>query len=137
MSYSKRAQDLARQLPTPEVKRPGMMLYFEEWKRIREKLNPDQIAELLSVVMFYGETGLDVSCNDMFVEFAFDLLKQKIDYDRDGYITGVWQRKYAAATREMDKRDRPSFEDWLEDEVMRYQARERIRASVRDRDNGS
>ena len=129
MGHSRRAQELAKQLPTPSTERPGMMFYFEDWKNICKQLNAEQVSEILDAVMTYGESGKYVKSDDTFVNLAFNLLRQKIDYDRDSYITSVWQGRYMAKTRHLSKANKPSFEEWLE---MQLENPEQIDAPIQE-----
>ena len=132
MGHSRRAQELAMQLPTPETNRPGMMIYFDDWDNLLDELQPEQALDLLRAIVFYGKTGQEVSCNDKFTQFAFKMLKPKIDYDRNGYITSVWQGRYMTDTRNMDTINKPTFEEWLEREISRYKTRAQFRMPRRN-----
>lgn len=100
-----------------EIKnRPGVMIYFDDFRPIIDFLNDEQIGFLLRAVLAYAETGeWIVKDDDSSVKFALNTLKPKIDRDAERYEQSIWQRKYAVYSHEARKHGKEpiSFEDWI------------------------
>lgn len=99
-----------------ESTRPGVMLYFDDFKAITGFLTNEQVGILVKAILSYAETGEWVSADcDTNVHFALSTLRSKIDRDGERYQRSVLQRRHAVYVREAQKRGTEplSFEEWL------------------------
>ena len=93
---------------------------------IQKSLTKEQSVNLLELVLQYGETGKEEEITDSMIAIAFGMLRSKIDYDRENYIIGVWQGRYAAYIKKHGKEAKPSFEDWMQKQLNNQDAEELI-----------
>lgn len=97
--------------------RPGVMLYFEDFKPIIDYLNDEQLGTLLRAILSYAENGewLGEDC-DGNVRFVLNTLRPKIDRDGERYERSVLQRRYAVYSREQQRsgKEPMDFNSWIE-----------------------
>ena len=97
-------------------KRPGVMIYFDDFRNIAEFLTNEQIGEFMKAVVDYAELGEEPSAElEHTVRFAIKSIRSKIDRDGEKYQLTVMQRRYAVYSRDVQKRggEPISFEEWL------------------------
>lgn len=97
--------------------RPGVMIYFDDFRPITDFLDDEQLGVLLRAVLSYAENGEWVGDDcDGNVRFVLNTLRPKIDRDAERYERSVLQKKHAVYSREQKKQGKEplSFDDWLE-----------------------
>ncbi len=97
-------------------KRPGVMVYFDDFRNIAEFLTDEQIGVFMKAVVDYAEFGEEPSAElEHTVRFAVKSIRSKIDRDGEKYQLTVMQRRYAVYSREVQKRggEPIGFEEWL------------------------
>lgn len=117
---------------TENKQRPGVMIYFDDFRPIADFLNDEQLGVLLRAVISYAESGewLADDCDNS-VRFALNTMKPKIDRDAERYEESIWQRKYAVYSRETRKQGKEpiAFEEW-------YSLRQMSEQRMLSADNG-
>lgn len=97
--------------------RPGVMIYFEDFKPIIDYLNNEQLGLLLKAILAYAENGewLGEDC-DGNVRFVLNTLRSKIDRDAERYERSVLQKRHAAYSREQKRNGKEpmDFDAWIE-----------------------
>lgn len=96
--------------------RPGVMIYFDDFRNIAEFLTNEQLGVFMKAVVDYAERGEEPPAElEQTVRFAVKSIRSKIDRDAQKYQTAVMQRRYAVYSREVQKRggEPISFEEWL------------------------
>ena len=82
------------------AKRPGMMIYFDDWAKIVDLLTPEQFKRLF-VLLMDGAQGADIAipADDQTVCMAYSLLHDKIARDAARYDKICEKRKAAINKR--------------------------------------
>ncbi len=90
--------------------RPGVMLYFDVFRPLLNRLDDKQCGQLLRMVIDYAEHGEVHDNPDPFLGMAFDLIRPKLDHDAERYEESREQRQYAVYCREKRKAGEPYME---------------------------
>lgn len=76
------------------AERPGMMLYFDDWKSLFSFISYEQLGRLLfAAIVYCTEEKEVVFSDDKVLEIAWAMLKPKLDRDADRYDAkvGGWE----------------------------------------------
>lgn len=88
---------------TTEKRTPsGVMLYFDDWRPLMQRLSVEEVGELVKAVMTFAENG-EIPTTTAMVGLAFDLLTPKITRDAENYHSKCVDNMYAVYCREADK----------------------------------
>ncbi len=87
--------------------RPGVMLYFDVFRPLLNRLDNEKSGQLLRAVIDYAEHGEVHDDLDPLTGMAFDLIRPKIDHDAERYEESREQRQYAVYCREKQKAGEP------------------------------
>lgn len=87
--------------------RPGVMLYFDVFRPLLNRLDNEKSGQLLRAVIDYAEHGEVHDDLDPLTGMAFDLIRPKIDHDAEKYEESREQRQYAVYCREKQKAGEP------------------------------
>lgn len=110
------------------AKRPGVMLYFADWRPIIGALDEKQGWKLVKAILQYAEDGESPELEDPIVRMIFAMLAEKVDRDGVSYQEKCRQREYAVYCRECDRRGetRLDYSEWvnhreISTDINRYQ----------------
>jgi hypothetical protein len=94
------------------AERPGFMLYFDTTPAL-DRLSDLEAGKLFKALLLYAQFG-EVSVLDGLAGFAFDLLRPRLDRDRQSYEDRCEKNRYTAYARETKRRgEEPmDFEGW-------------------------
>ena len=94
------------------AERPGFMLYFDATPAL-DRLSDLEAGQLFKALLHYAQFG-EVSALDGLAGFAFDLLRPRLDRDRQSYEDRCEKNRYTAYARETRRRgEEPmDFESW-------------------------
>lgn len=90
--------------------RPGVMLYFDVFRPLLNRLDDKQCGQLLRMVIDYAEHGEVHDNLDPLLGMAFDLIRPKLDHDAERYEESREQRQYAVYCRKQRKAGEPILE---------------------------
>lgn len=94
------------------AERPGFMLYFDATPAL-DRLSDVEAGQLFKALLHYAQFG-EVPVLDGLAGFAFDLLRPRLDRDRQSYEDRCKKNRYTAYAREVKRRgEEPAdFETW-------------------------
>ena len=97
--------------------RPGFLVYFDITPALY-RLSDVEAGQLFKALLHYAQSG-DVPALDGLAGFAFDLLRPRLDRDRQAYRERCERNRYVAYSREAKRRgEEPAdFEAWGEEEL--------------------
>ena len=76
--------------------RPGVMLYFDIMVAMK-RLKKEQKGDLFDAIMYYGRDGIEPDFHsDPFLQFAWDLIRPRVDADGISYQEKTNEGKYGA-----------------------------------------
>ena len=92
--------------------RPGFLVYFDITPALY-RLSDVEAGQLFKALLHYAQSG-DVPALDGLAGFAFDLLRPRLDRDRQAYRERCERNRYVAYSREAKRRgEEPAdFEAW-------------------------
>lgn len=99
------------------AERPGFMLYFDTTPAL-DRLSDVEAGQLFKALLHYAQFG-EVPTLDGLAGFAFDLLRPRLDRDRQAYRERCEKNRYVAYSREAKRRgEEPAdFETWRSSET--------------------
>lgn len=105
------------------AERPGFMIYFDIAPAL-SKLTDEEAGKLFKAIMDYATSG-NVHELDGICGFAFEVIRPRIDRDKEAYEEKCRKSSYSTYVRECKKRDEQamSYEKWLEslsNDIERY-----------------
>lgn len=77
---------------------PGVLLHFE-WMDSLQQLSHEQLGRLFLAILTYGKTGVVPEWDDRFLLFVWNVLRPRLDLDRERYAAIVEKRRAAANKR--------------------------------------
>ena len=94
------------------AERPGFMFYFDATPAL-DRLSDVEAGQLFKALLHYAQFG-EVPVLDGLAGFAFDLLRPRLDRDRQAYRERCDKNRYVAYSREAKRRgEEPAdFEAW-------------------------
>lgn len=97
------------------MSRPGLILYFGDWRAVARRLDMAQRGELVSSLMAFAETGELQEISDPMTAFAFDVFSEKVSRDAENYRVRCIKSAFSTYCRECKKRGETAlpFEEWL------------------------
>jgi hypothetical protein len=100
------------------AKRPGIMIYFSDWRAAVEELSNAELGQLLKAVLKFAERGQKPRGLSATVNFAFKSICEHIEKDGVKYDGIVLKRQYAAFVHEYPKfhptETPPTFDVWCD-----------------------
>lgn len=84
------------------AERPGFMLYFDTTPAL-DRLSDVEAGQLFKALLHYAQFG-EVPVLDGLAGFAFDLLRPRLDRDRQSYEDRCEKNRYTAYAREAKRR---------------------------------
>lgn len=115
------------------AERPGFMIYFDIAPALF-KLTDDEAGKLFKAIMDYATSG---TVHDLggICEFAFDVIRPRIDRDRAAYEEKCRKNSYTAYVREAKRKGNSflSYDEWLTHETNVHE-REQSLPNVHERD---
>jgi len=83
------------------AKKPGFMLYFEDYASLRETLSADELISVLDAMSNYSETGAlpDEEALSEAARICWRFVRPKLDRDARLYADKVEKRRNAANAR--------------------------------------
>lgn len=93
-----------------EKQRPGVVIYFDDFRPVLNRLTNDQIGLLLRGLLSYAEYGEMPDALDPVSSMVFDMLRPRIDADGERYEAMREQRRYAVFCRERERNNLPSVD---------------------------
>ena len=100
-----------------EKTRPGIMVYFKDFRWIEKFMIDEQLGLFFKAIINYGEYGEFVSDDaDMPIQMAFGAFRDKIDRDGISYQVKIQQKQYAGYCSRERKHNRGplDYEEWIE-----------------------
>lgn len=94
------------------AERPGFMLYFDATPAL-DRLSDVEAGQLFRALLHYAQFG-EVPTLDGLAGFAFDLLRPRLDRDRQSYEDRCEKNRYTAYARETKRcgEEPANFETW-------------------------
>lgn len=113
-----------------EVRPKALMIYVDNFPLIRMLKTNDEKGAVLEGLMNYFETGEIVEItNSVEADTILKVMVTKCDYSIARYRENCIMNKYHASTGKIKKQDRPSFEEWIQqnkDRLMEHYGKEAI-----------
>lgn len=101
-------------------RRPGVMLYFDDFAPIVKNFSRQEIGDVVTCILGYGQNGVWSRTGNARVDFAVEMLIPHIDRDGENYERAKANGRYMVYCRSLKERGETvnlSFEEFREAEA--------------------
>lgn len=98
----------------PTLIRPGIMVYKEDWEALKDVTDERERGLFVDSMIHFDSTGeMPDFGENKILTAIWRFVKPKLIRDQKDYSYNTWKNRYIAATRGMEKENKPTGDEWL------------------------